>query len=1175
MRGHRSRGNLRGGGRAGFSWRRNDRANPGPSRPANPGPNNPNYHQWNNHHGDPRQWNHESYSEQDTNESEIYRRAYGFDDRSMPSRDIDDRSFQHRRSEPPDWHPPRYDHHSIREVEKRNQQMMQQSPILESRRPPSPRVFYPGSPKQTNQSESPSFISDQSPRANFNQAGEENRNWNAEKKVRKDLFNSTNEEPERPKPPVPTQNGTIENSDNLVRTFDYSNTVQEPVQFAIQPPKKFIDYSRSNPLSDDNNRDESSRDGSKKNRKRSPRRNADRDRRTDRERSRSPRSKKKKSREKRSRDKSRSPSPKPKKSKDRKKEKKSKIIEDEDQELYEPESGNEDVLYIPTSNQEFSKMDIPQEYADISTHMTQVLETMMERQRLEMHKKLNEMFKTYFDAQTANLDFEDEEVEQEEEEIPQQDEEPVDQEPDDDEDEEDIELNELRQAAMQSANIDSSSESLSGSKSKKPLAEKDGNIRFENFQQFKEYKQKMREKGLENESLIVSIPNTNAESSSILDNEMSILEKVDLEKKSENSKNDPKATPNLQMTVKLSNDQEQRQVLGPGSKAGLHAQHSSSDNPNTEKPHTDSKSDKNENQPKISEKAGLKWTDLVYRDPGKHWCQITTRWMTSFEALLLHLHSDEYHSKLTIKDKPWKKRLDTFTSTLKERDAVRESLNETIDLSKGSEFIVPIQAFKCKLCEKIFRTEADVSAHFLGAAHNLKYEEFIKANKNYEFIRLEKMQKSVQEKKREIENQRKLCNIQLRQKLSSKKRHKSPVSSYDQSNPTKKSTFSINYSQSELSASEVKKPISFAALAAKMQPAAAKLKSTEVQQKNQPADVTIIKDSPPKHSPPTEKRSPEKPPTEAQNKVPKKPRSAAIERILAMSKKKKKSKNCGGNNNHHSLSPRDTPSPPPSRSPDEMLDSPVSETIQETSGDVIKSPERNDVITSPVQNVPVLLPNSPIVDNTPTSEISPNYSPNPCDTNGEQQNVGDDVIKLTETKSGQEETDQEPNLEVSSPIHEPSDPNLPTNQSPTRDSHESSPAREISNIALNDTKSYEIENPSEISLSNQNACISVNSPVTHLPPQDSSSDSLPYDLAAKVDVIKSPDDDVIRDDPSHYSVDIDERVAQEIQQAVKVTSLEELNDQIGGNDREELNDQIFDKNPNAAAELVGPDPNGS
>ena len=82
MRGHRSRGNLRGGGRAGFQWRRNDRANPGPSRPANPGPNNvsqpssddwltavqPNYHQWNNHHGE--RWS-ESYSEQDSGERSV------------------------------------------------------------------------------------------------------------------------------------------------------------------------------------------------------------------------------------------------------------------------------------------------------------------------------------------------------------------------------------------------------------------------------------------------------------------------------------------------------------------------------------------------------------------------------------------------------------------------------------------------------------------------------------------------------------------------------------------------------------------------------------------------------------------------------------------------------------------------------------------------------------------------------------------------------------------------------------------------------------------------------------------------------------------------------------------------------------------------------------------------
>ena len=103
------------------------------------------------------------------------------------------------------------------------------------------------------------------------------------------------------------------------------------------------------------------------------------------------------------------------------------------------------------------------EYTDISSYMTQVLETMMERQRLEMHKKLNEMFKTYFDAKTITQD---------------------------DNADEDEELNQLRQAAIKSTNQESESEKIS----------------FDSFHQFKKYKQKMRDQG---NSLIVSIPNLN------------------------------------------------------------------------------------------------------------------------------------------------------------------------------------------------------------------------------------------------------------------------------------------------------------------------------------------------------------------------------------------------------------------------------------------------------------------------------------------------------------------------------------------------------------------------------------------------------------------------------------------------------------------------------------------
>ena len=158
------------------------------------------------------------------------------------------------------------------------------------------------------------------------------------------------------------------------------------------------------------------------------------------------------------------------------------------------------------------------------------------------------------------------------------------------------------------------------------------------------------------------------------------------------------------------------------------------------------------------------------------------------------------------------------------------------------------------------------------------------------------MQKSVQEKKREIENQRKLCNLQLRQKLSSKKRHKSPVSvSAEHSNPTKRKS---------LGSSVETKPISFATLAASQKKAdqttgSPKPESSENQSPKPVSNSNVTK------SPAT---------TKSATTISKKPRSAAIERILAMSKRKKKSKNCGGNNNHvindsNTSTPRDTPTP--------------------------------------------------------------------------------------------------------------------------------------------------------------------------------------------------------------------------------------------------------------------------
>ena len=66
---------------------------------------------------------------------------------------------------------------------------------------------------------------------------------------------------------------------------------------------------------------------------------------------------------------------------------------------------------------------------------------------------------------------------------------------------------------------------------------------------------------------------------------------------------------------------------------------------------------------------------------------------------------------------------------------MNEVLKKSCELAKGSEFLVPIQAFKCRLCDKIFRTEADIISHYLSDAHNKKYDQMNCSNSNYEYQR--------------------------------------------------------------------------------------------------------------------------------------------------------------------------------------------------------------------------------------------------------------------------------------------------------------------------------------------------------------------------------------------------------------------------------------------------------
>ena len=63
---------------------------------------------------------------------------------------------------------------------------------------------------------------------------------------------------------------------------------------------------------------------------------------------------------------------------------------------------------------------------------------------------------------------------------------------------------------------------------------------------------------------------------------------------------------------------------------------------------------------------------------------------------------------------------------------MQDALRRTPPFAQGSEFFVPVKAFKCRLCEKIVRSEAEMTAHFLGDQHNEKYEQMKAKNPNYE-----------------------------------------------------------------------------------------------------------------------------------------------------------------------------------------------------------------------------------------------------------------------------------------------------------------------------------------------------------------------------------------------------------------------------------------------------------
>ncbi|XP_039492418.1 zinc finger matrin-type protein CG9776 isoform X2 [Drosophila santomea] len=117
--------------------------------------------------------------------------------------------------------------------------------------------------------------------------------------------------------------------------------------------------------------------------------------------------------------------------------------------------------------------------------------------------------------------------------------------------------------------------------------------------------------------------------------------------------------------------------------------------------------------------------NFVFFDPEQHWCESCAVFPKSARDYLKHLHAEEHMNRETI-ETPWHVGIDhdpfpTFENAPAKRVPVR-----------GMQFLVPANAWFCKLCSVWIGDLHCASAHLKSRLHSNKYQLFINQNPNYE-----------------------------------------------------------------------------------------------------------------------------------------------------------------------------------------------------------------------------------------------------------------------------------------------------------------------------------------------------------------------------------------------------------------------------------------------------------
>ncbi|XP_022081288.1 LOW QUALITY PROTEIN: daf-12-interacting protein 1-like [Acanthaster planci] len=141
--------------------------------------------------------------------------------------------------------------------------------------------------------------------------------------------------------------------------------------------------------------------------------------------------------------------------------------------------------------------------------------------------------------------------------------------------------------------------------------------------------------------------------------------------------------------------------------------------------------DRQDVQPKVEKEAEsseksdkLLRFEFTYYDPGDHWCKLCNVQSATLNDFFIHLHSKMHAKNCDPYDRPWMQ--ETLLKT-------KKKAANTIDAPiRGTEFMMPVNGFFCRLCKEFFGDGVCATEHLKTSKHNRGYEKFLEENSHYE-----------------------------------------------------------------------------------------------------------------------------------------------------------------------------------------------------------------------------------------------------------------------------------------------------------------------------------------------------------------------------------------------------------------------------------------------------------